>query len=156
MRLEDLPERYRLQALSQIAGHALHNRAVKTPAHPRKANDDKSTVPTAPRATRGKSRGIMNATEAKYNRDFLNGAGKYESITLRLPGGSRYTPDFMTVGTDGQIILHEVKGVYRFHSEGRARTAWRECAAAFPMFRFVWAKWTGKRWELTDAQRSEG
>lgn len=90
-----------------------------------------------------------NATEAEYNRLFLAGAGIYEAITLRLPGGSRYTPDWLSVCPLGFVHLHEVKGSYRFPSEGRALTAWREAKAAFPMLRFVWAKRTkAGEWEF--------
>jgi hypothetical protein len=80
-----------------------------------------------------------NKTEAEYNRRYLGGQGKFESVSLRLPGGSRYTPDWQSVGADGRVTFHEVKGSYRLHSQGRAATAFRECAAAFPEFNFVWA-----------------
>ncbi len=80
-----------------------------------------------------------NKTEAEYNRRQLGGLGKYEAVSLRLPGGSRYTPDWATVGEGGRITLHEVKGAYKFGSHGRAATAFRECVAAFPEFSFVWA-----------------
>jgi len=80
-----------------------------------------------------------NKTEAEYNRRYLGGAGKYEAVSLRLPGGSRYTPDWQSVGADGRVTFHEVKGSYRFGSQGRAATAFRECVAAFPEFDFVWA-----------------
>ena len=80
-----------------------------------------------------------NKTEAEYNRRYLGGTGKYEAVSLRLPGGSRYTPDWQSVGADGRVTFHEVKGSYRFGSHGRAATAFRECVAAFPEFDFVWA-----------------
>jgi hypothetical protein len=80
-----------------------------------------------------------NKTEAEYNRRYLGGSGKYESVSLRLPGGSRYTPDWQSVAADGRVTFHEVKGSYRFGSQGRAATAFRECVAAFPEFNFVWA-----------------
>lgn len=80
-----------------------------------------------------------NKTEAEYNRMYLGGAGRYEAVTLKLPGGSRYTPDWMTVDAEFGVTLHEVKGSYRFGSQSRALTAFRECAAAFPCFAFVWA-----------------
>jgi methionine-rich copper-binding protein CopC len=80
-----------------------------------------------------------NKTEDEYNRRYLGGLGKYESVSLRLPGGSRYTPDWQSVAADGRVTFHEVKGSYRFGSHGRAATAFRECAAAFPEFNFVWA-----------------
>ena len=99
----------------------------------------------APIPAEGKARPVRSAvrvpnkTEADYNRRHLNGHGIYEAVTLRLPGGSRYTPDYMTVDQDGRVTLHEVKGSYRLHSQGRAMTAFRECAAFFKMFGFVWA-----------------
>jgi len=80
-----------------------------------------------------------NKTEAEYNRRYLGGQGKFESVSLRLPGGSRYTPDWQSVAADGRVTFHEVKGSYRFGSHGRAATAFRECVAAFPEFNFVWA-----------------
>ena len=90
-----------------------------------------------------------NPTEAAYNRDVLSGHGIYEGLTLRLPGGSRYTPDWLSVDPEsGRVHLSEVKGSYRFPSEGRALTAWREARAAFPMFRFHWAVLTKAGWEF--------
>jgi len=80
-----------------------------------------------------------NKTEAEYNRLHLDGKGMYEAVTLRLPGGSRYTPDWVVMGEGGTVELHEVKGSYRFGSHGRAVTAFREAVAAFPCFAFVWA-----------------
>ena len=64
----------------------------------------------------------------------------YEGLSLRLPGGSRYTPDFAVFDTvEGfAVILYEVKGSYRLPSEGRALTAFREARASFPFFRFEW------------------
>jgi hypothetical protein len=112
--------------------------------------DAKAVVETAPDAASlqpARSRGTPNRTEAEYNRAVLAGRGTYEPLVLRLPGGN-YTPDWMTVdGETGRITLHEVKGSYRFPSEGRALLAFRSAAAAFPVFRFVWAqRQKGGRW----------
>jgi hypothetical protein len=85
-------------------------------------------------------------TERRYNRDVLGGRGRFEAVSLRLPGGGRYTPDFMTVD-DGVVTFHEVKGSYRLGSQGRAFTAFHEAAAYYPMWRFVWAHWTGEGWD---------
>lgn len=82
--------------------------------------------------------GKQTKTEERYNRDMLGGMGRFEAVTLHLPGGGRYTPDFMTVD-DGVVTFHEVKGSYRLGSQGRAWTAFQEAAAAFPLWRFVWA-----------------
>ena len=90
--------------------------------------------------------GKMTKTEERYNRDVLGGKGRFEAVSLRLPGGGRYTPDFMTVD-DGVVTFHEVKGSYRLGSQGRAYTAFHDAAAYYPMWRFVWAHWTGKAWE---------
>ena len=80
-----------------------------------------------------------NKTELEYNRLYLRGAGKFEAVALRLPGGSRYTPDWKTIGADGRVTFHEVKGSYKFHSQSGAAMRFRECVAAFPEFNFVWA-----------------
>ena len=97
----------------------------------------------------GCSRG-PNKTEAEYNRLYLCGKGLYEAVTLRLPGGSRYTPDWVVVGVGGAVELHEVKGSYRFGSHGRAVTAFREAVAAFTCFAFVWAvRGKGGVWSVT-------
>lgn len=88
--------------------------------------------------TNSRARG-PNKTEAEYNRLHLQGKGLYEAVTLSLPGGSRYTPDWVVIGEGGKVELHEVKGTYRFGSHGRAVTAFREAVAAFPCFAFVWA-----------------
>ncbi len=90
--------------------------------------------------------GKQTKTEEKYNRECLLGRGRFETVTLRLPGGGRYTPDFMTVD-DGVVTFHEVKGSYRLGSQGRAFTAFHDAAAYYPMWRFVWAHWTGKAWD---------
>lgn len=90
--------------------------------------------------------GKQTKTEEKYNRECLAGRGRFEAVTLHLPGGGRYTPDFMTVD-DGVVTFHEVKGSYRLGSQGRAHTAFHDAAAYYPMWRFVWAHWTGRSWE---------
>lgn len=81
----------------------------------------------------------MSATEKRYQDNILQGKGRFEAITLILPGGSRYTPDFLTI-EDGIVTLTEVKGSYRLGSQGRAITAFREAASYYPFFRFVWAE----------------
>lgn len=97
-----------------------------------------------------------NKTEQAYNLRFLAGEGRYEAITLRLPGGSRYTPDWMSVCPLGFVHLHEVKGAYRHPSQGRALTAWREARAAFPCFRFHWAVWSGREWRFLYRENPAG
>ena len=123
MRLEDLPAAYQAQARAQLG---LGTPAVKA------AKTENPLV----RVPRGRG---PNKTEAEFNRLFLHGAGLYEAVVLKLSGGSRYTPDWFYLGSDGVPALAECKGGYRLGSEGRAATAFREAAARFPCFRFVWA-----------------
>ena len=106
-----------------------HARAKMSPHSPTK----RAAVPF--RAYSGK----QTKTEQLYNQTVLHGRGRFEAVCLYLPGGGRYTPDFMTID-DGRVTFHEVKGSYRLQSQGRALTAFQEAAAAFPCFAFVWAK----------------
>ena len=122
--IDDLPEKYREQVRRQLN---------MTSAAVTKTEQGVSIKPVS-----GKRR-EQNKTELEYSRRYLDGKWLYEAVTFHLPGGSRYTPDYLTVDSEGRITLHEVKGSYRLHSHGRARTAFRECAAAFPMFGWVWA-----------------
>lgn len=128
-------------------------RARKSPSAPPRAHadpvpapalPDPSTLPDyspasiqAPRISGWN--GKQTETEKRYNAQHLHGLGRFEAVTLILPGGGRYTPDFMTVD-DGRVTFHEVKGSYRLGSQGRAYTAFHEAAASFPCFRFVWAQ----------------
>lgn len=136
MRICDLPERMRAQVAARIAPLG-----PKTPAVASEwlgGTFSRHEAQTRQEAPRRAYSGTPNRTEARYDREALGGKGRYEAVTLRLPGGSRYTPDWMTVD-DGVVTFHEVKGDYRLPSQGRALTAFREAAAAFPMWRFVWA-----------------
>lgn len=150
IRLDQLPPHLRAQVERKLREEDTRRNA------PRIAQDapERGTgKETGGRATGGtvakKRRREPNKTEAEYNRRFLSGRGRYEAVTLRLPGGSRYTPDWVSV-EDGRMTLHEVKGAYRFHSQGRALTAFREAVAAFPEFGFVWAVRRGPGdWEIT-------
>ena len=143
--------RKRMASVSQTpkAQPTAHEKPAESPIHARGevggvlvpySASKSSEVPF--RASEGK----QSKTEQKYNREILGGKGRFEAVCLYLPGGGRYTPDFMTID-DGVVTFHEVKGSYRLGSQGRAHTAFHEAAAYFPMWRFVWAHWTGKEWE---------
>lgn len=94
----------------------------------------------------GKRR-MPNKTEEAFNREELSGTGQYEAITFRLPGGSRYCPDWY-VYEAGIHMVFEVKGAYQFGSHGRAWTAFNECRHHFTGFRFFWFTRTkDKQWK---------
>lgn len=127
MRLEDMNPRLRRLAEAAMGSGV----AGASPAPSAQAS-------VARRAVRG-----PNKTEAAYAREFLSVGGVaravFEGITFRLPGGSRYTPDWYSF--DGGIhTVVEVKGTYRLGSHGRAWTAFREARAAFPGFVFTWVE----------------
>ena len=151
MRLEDMSP-----ALKARVEEALARQSVRAAQDgPQASGAAMTSSGTVERVTRERRIGSCgpNKTEAEYNRLHLHGKGLYEALTLRLPGGSRYTPDWVVIGEGGAVELHEVKGSYRFGSHGRAATAFREAVAAFPCFAFVWAVrgkggvWSVKRHE---------
>lgn len=150
--LDDLPPKYREQAERQIKAtakeYAEKALAGMSTSHwvmdLRRIADD--PIPTAkeslPVRKDRKPKG-PNKTEQLFNREMLGGLGQYEAITLRLPGGSRYSPDFLTSVFDPQeqryeTTVYEVKGSYKLGSHGRALTAFREARAAFPFLTFKW------------------
>jgi len=108
-------------------------------------------APCAPKPRRAGTR-APNKTEQRFNREVLAGKGKFEAITFKMTGGSRYSPDFVLTEPDGRIGCYEVKGSYRLPSEGRALTAFRECRAwaeeRFPgAFRFRWFRRSKDGWQ---------
>lgn len=149
VRVGDLSGWAKAQVLGKIGGCAsgasgaplcAPGRQGKAKGHPGRADAPEGVLRVPVR--------VPNKAEAEYNDIHLGGRGVYEAVTLRLPGGSRYTADWMTV-EGGRVTLHEVKGAYRLGSHGRAATAFRECVRAFPMFGFVWAKkGKGKGWVI--------
>ena len=88
-----------------------------------------------------------NKTEERFNREMLGGRGVYAELRFQLPGGSRYRPDWIHVDGAGVVHAFEVKGAYRFHSQGRALVAFKEARAAFPWVSFHWVVWDGGKWE---------
>jgi len=124
--LSDLPPRYQAQAAAQLG---LEGGGGDFPA---------ASAPASARSSERRGR-VPNKTEMAFRDGFFpaGATGRYEPLTLRLPGGSRYTPDFV----DG-LTCYEVKGSRRLPSHGRALTAFREARAAFPQFRFRWFEMT--------------
>ena len=93
----------------------------------------------------------MSKTEMEYERIYLRDRlHKFEGITLKMSNGHRYTPDFFVWGEeyDDGLECHEVKGAFRLGSYGRAKLAFDQCRAEYPMFRFVWSTKTKDGWVI--------
>ena len=95
--------------------------------------------------------GRMNKLEAAYAERLdsfvkmgLISSFKYEAVKLRLADNTFYTPDFMVVGSDGTIAMHETKGYW----EDDARVKIKVAAEMFPFFIFIGAQFKRKTWEL--------
>ena len=142
IRIESLSESMREQVIAKIAAEdaerARRRQQAAASAQPQPVTPEPDKKRVRETTVRAAKRREPNRTEADYNKSVLESKGRYEALSLRLPGGSRYTPDWLTLD-NGRVTLHEVKGSYRFGSHGRAVTAFREAVAAFPFFRFVWA-----------------
>lgn len=98
----------------------------------------------------------MTKVEVEYERilkiEFPNFYDvRFEAITLRLPGGSRYTPDFSVWHERALLLLVETKGAYRLSSAGRSHTAFKEAIAAFPHFKFRFAQKSKDGWKTMEA-----
>jgi len=65
---------------------------------------------------------------------------RLEPVAFNMPGGSRYTPDFVRYEEGGRMVCIEVKGNFRLPSQSRALTAWKEVRAAYPHIRWEWWK----------------
>lgn len=76
----------------------------------------------------------------------------FEAMTLRMPGGTRYTPDWSSSDPDNPadgISFWEVKGFMR----EAARVRLKEFAAHFTMFRFFLVRAKDRSltsWEITE------
>lgn len=81
----------------------------------------------------------MNKTEARRAQELdaklKTGAirfWKYESVTLKLADGCRYTPDFMVIENDGEVVFEETKGRWRDDALVKIKVV----AAQYPHFTF--------------------
>ena len=137
--LADEPSQERPEAVTRLHAGAMAPRPLQRSESKGLSKRKKVPNPKGP-----------NKTEERFRREFLMGRGMYEAMTFRLAGGSRYTPDWITPDENGRYTAYEVKGSYRFHSQGRALTAFRECRARFVGVKFRWfelginGSWTEK------------
>lgn len=101
----------------------------------------------------------MSGVEAEYERmlklEFPTSKILYERFTLRLPGGSAYTPDFTIWAANMLFRVVEVKGPYRLKSAGRSHIVFIECIAAFPNITFRFAQKTPDGWEVHEYKHAK-
>lgn len=81
----------------------------------------------------------MNGTERRraVELEAMKRAGaihdwRFESLTLVLAPGCRYTPDFLVIEHDGGMRIEETKGFWRDDARAKIKVA----ARLFPWFRF--------------------
>jgi hypothetical protein len=98
--------------------------------------------------------GVMNKTEAAYERDLRDAQSlgdilwyRFEGLKLRLADNTFYTPDFAVMASDGVMECHEVKGFWRDDARAKIKIA----AEQYP-FRFkavqALAKKHGGGWKV--------
>jgi hypothetical protein len=162
MTLSDLPPAYQKQAEAQLSPRG--DATTGTVSTGIRAASDGTGAAQAGRLVKKARTSLRhgpNRTEAAFHDWFLSHhlveahELHYEGLTFRLPGGSRYTPDWVIfmpvlvtpVRDDPKsaffLTCFEVKGGYRLGSHGRALTAFREARAAFPLVKFRWFEKSG-------------
>jgi hypothetical protein len=89
-----------------------------------------SAIQSEPMEIEPKARRTMNRWEAEYAARLesmkLSGAvlwWGYETDSLKLADGARYTPDFHVILSSGQHEFHEVKGHWREAARVRIKVA---------------------------------
>lgn len=73
----------------------------------------------------------------------------YHPFTMRLPGGTRYTPDFL-VQHHGHIQVVDVKGYHKNLREAMLRI--KIAASIYTCYTWHLAKWTGKDFEYANLE----
>ena len=124
--------------------------------------------PAKPTASRTQpTRGKMNKVESAYALflDHLKQAGgvktyRFESVTLLLAPGCRYTPDFFVECKDGSLECHEVKTRWRNAKQrgpnmtDDARVKLLTAARLYPEFNFVLAWLDGNGgWHMENIEK---
>ena len=101
-----------------------------------------------------KKSGDMNKTEAKFYNNILlpdKADGKivwigYEKFKFRLADNTFYTPDFMALQADGEIVFHEIKGGYILDTTGT--TKFKVVCELFPFIKFRMWQYKDKEFKI--------
>ena len=140
IKLSDLPPAVRAQVAMKLEGCGTKQGVDKGKGAP--------PLKTAVRAP--------NKTEQRYYDDHLSHLTdvRYEAITFKLRNGHRYTPDWVVFENGTPVACYEVKGSYRFGSEGRSQMAWAQARLDFAGLKWVWAMWDDrkgkKQWKVKE------
>lgn len=73
----------------------------------------------------------------------------YHPLTLKLPGGIRYTPDFMVWPNDGKVQIHECKGSLKMKNARDGITRLKIAAGVFRCFDFRLVMRSRGKWEVS-------
>jgi hypothetical protein len=104
--------------------------------------------------------GTLNKLEQQYANqlELLKRTGEvdwyaFEAVTFKLAEDTRYTPDFLVLGTNGELECHEVKGwqakKQQMWWEGDAKVKIKVAAEKFP-FKFVAVTLTPEGWKYQE------
>lgn len=115
---------------------------------------------TTCRRRQGNTRvGQMNKLEQRYSSQLeaLRLCGDiqfwlYESCKLRIAVATFYTPDFIIIDNDGQVILDDVKGF----AEDDAVVKIKVAASKYPYFLFRLVTFNNNRWSIKDIPADAG
>lgn len=102
--------------------------------------------------------GKPNKTESEYATrlafEFPGRSIEFEAVTLHLPNGHAYTPDWVVKLPDGQILCVEVKARgkngFRHPSYQRAKVMFDQSRLDWPMFKWRWAEKQSGMWAVED------
>lgn len=88
-------------------------------------------------------RGVPNKTEQRFRREVLEprygGKGNhiaFEPLTFHLPGGIRYTPDFLLRKHCGLMRFYECKGSWKSKNARDSKTRLKVTAGLYPWWEF--------------------
>lgn len=93
----------------------------------------------------------LNKTERAYL-NLLRAQGYpwigVQNITLKLGDDCRYSPDFWTIGPNGELMAHEVKGFFRDDAKVKLKVA----ARMFTWIRFILIQRKAGQWIETEVK----
>jgi hypothetical protein len=101
----------------------------------------------------------MNKTEAGWQRELERRFDpalyrvRYEHLSIKLPHGTRYCPDFVVIEiTTGRIVeIWETKGGYLHGSAAASKEKWKSAKDDNPQWKFGFAQLLKGEWHIVTA-----